>query len=1691
MIIKFLRSSASTPETNLKMCQEDSFESYEDVNMIDAPMSDDIGQGLPYAQSKHDFRKKGKNTREKKIKSILTSKRRSGARSKGCKMQPHFGFMQVAREVYHMVNFTQPTTTQWSTHLLMRGSSIYRSFQSYGIAFLLQSVPQDFLRCFWTEEMLAILSSYYFFEMQVVSNFNVVQRFNDAVAPLMSLYRLVSFKPQNIDVWVCYVLAVKDSVSFVQFTAITYNSLRALGCELLSPHIQKLFADYVNNNLTIQAEGGVFEEFIQYFNTTFDVYNLSKKSPALSLLLRLLTMLVSFGSCHASSLQFTICGVKLFREGFLKQFEKAKPCVLDIFELVGEMAQYFVKIGYLCFKHRSFRPLLFEDKVAYSMADLHVSIVSSWPAIQDMAWEVTPFADDIEFRKQASELISYYKEVYSSLPKTGTHEAAIIQRKWQEIDSMMQTLTRLMLCGELRKAPFGILIHGGSSVGKSTFTSMVSTVAVIAQGGDPRAEMRKVTNPNDEFFSNYTYGTEAIILDDMCNTKMEFTQKSPLEKIIEYINNVPAYPVMADLSSKGKIPLCPKTVIVTTNVDGLNASVYSNEPVSILRRFNVWINIRVRAEFAIDSSINPENFMLDKDKVVAYQKLLEHQGASQEQILMPDIWEIRMWTVKSGNPGAIGGTATIVKVPVVANKDGDAAVLDIVTALDIITRMSKKHGDEQVKVVRDMKSIPEFLSTKMAAEYPHKVVNTPHFVDVQQVRESYAQFKTEVDRYCFAFCGSPVWAAIFDWRNLGWCPIAFMAGPLSICSGLSFAVMSCFAYVRSVKYRKVFDDYYQYCTGDGKYIALGLSSMLLLSLILKYCWNSLKNRVKVTMNPHGNLNPKTMEDLDINSKQTNVWVKPVITPLPTIQKTHVTNDLINVCSSNLVIVVVDRKFVNGFFIKQNFMIIPHHFAKMMDAADSDIIQIISGPATLDGSIRNNHTQTHFYSKSNWCHIPDTDLCVYYVANAMPRKEVLKYFPLARPNTTLPASFVGRRQDATIVRDTALLIHGRQDTGALGCTYDGHSYCFENITTFNGMCTGVWVSDTKPAFIAGFHLGGVAATPRGCSGSVTVTEINDAVSSLLKKNMSFVDIPCEGEFNMEFYKEFENATPQEITTDLSPKHPVNFLPPESNIICYGSNGGTHKYRTKVEYRKLGMEFFEENDWEVTHGKPNMNAPPSWYHFTKNLAEFATVTKGPPAHVLNWAVLDYKLPLLQRLKDLGFGNIRKVKPLNRKENVNGIPGVRFLDALKVSTAAGYPLKGKTLCYIDGEDGERDFVNPAVWAEVERCEYEYSAGRRCYHVFVAHLKDEPVELHKDKVRVFFGNGTVFKLLIRKYWLPVVRLLSELPILSECAVGINSTGFEWEEFFQFVSQHGTDRCVAGDYKGYDQKIFLNVIQSVYTIYVDIAIAIGYSRDEIIIMKSMVADLSLFCVQYYGAIIMMSRGNPSGQNLTSYVNSTANSLNSRCAYYEGHGGCPPPFRQMVNMMTYGDDDVGCVSRQCTWYNAQTKSAVLGKYGILYTPPNKKGEHVPFYQLGSVDFLKRTTKFVEGLDRHLGALSMSSIKKSILCGLPTPHMTNEQIFGDILDNALLEVFPHGREVYEDFRARVVRFVETRKIQRFLRTTHMTYDDRVQAWLSTYVNCEPHIGYQVQSGLLALRLMREMTFSSAKPPWLIKLKPRLY
>jgi len=106
--------------------------------------------------------------------------------------------------------------------------------------------------------------------------------------------------------------------------------------------------------------------------------------------------------------------------------------------------------------------------------------------------------------------------------------------------------------------------------------------------------------------------------------------------------------------------------------------------------------------------------------------------------------------------------------------------------------------------------------------------------------------------------------------------------------------------------------------------------------------------------------------------------------------------------------------------------------------------------------------------------------------------------------------------------------------------------------------------------------------------------------------------------------------------------------------------------------------------------------------------------------------------------------------------------------------------------------------------------------------------------------------------------------------------------------------------------------------------------------MKGAASDVIYTMVAYNGTLVQFLGSNPSGHNLTVYINSIANSLISRCAFFDMFSReCD--FRNSVKMMTYGYDDIGSVSSKYSDFNNITKSQYIDTIGMTYTPPSKEG----------------------------------------------------------------------------------------------------------------------------------------------------------
>jgi len=1688
MIIKFLLSSASTHENKSEIVPtiKHSLRRNAELSLVQtevAIQSGEFSTPKDFNKSKFENKIRVEKLLLKKNQQQLFDKKKAAKKSDRAKFdealtivkrklnfEPHSGlFEDSVKFSYDPLSSTgnisqEDIIEDYSTWILDR-------FNYY--INLSCCMPQLILKNLISDDVIESysVSAKYFRQAKFNSSERLVTSLYDRVRNLNTLIKCRDYlSSQNVldlhlDSWMAFVAGLSSSQNMTNVISIVYLFIKERNLIQYWPFVKNLFKDF-NFIFKMQSSGESetdvdetqsdcsHNDFVTFLRSKFKSVKHMFNSKAFKLCSKLFTMLASNFLCSTLQLKFTIAGFKVFSDSFLKRLQNSNNfTITDIFDLVMESVEYFLDIGYLCFKYKSFRPLLFDNHEQLIMAELHVKFVSSWSAVKELDWLNSGFRDEVQYREDAVKLIDFYRSQYGSLKSLNTQEAEIVKRKWEVIESKLQEMVRLSMCGRLRKSPFAMCIHGGSSVGKSSISQILTTSAIIAQGGNPSPEYATVYNPNDNFFSTYKYGTEAILLDDMCNTRPEFVKNSPVEKIIEFVNNIASYPVMADLASKGKIPLEPKVVTVTTNVEDLLAGVYSMEPVSILRRFNLFMTVQVKRRFAKNPEASPEHYQLCPILARDFVKTMETSEPLEQ--IFADFWDIYCFTITSGGDAS---KAVVVKKPLKCDSNGIALPLNIREVHDLVCKMASTHCKDQENVVKRISSLPKTLSDAYKDVYPH---NRSTYENLH-VQSGVAILSKSTDFV-------PSFVNYFSFRDIysyfGLTFMSFFALHYTVFMLVSTFCLYKISTIYYVRYRR----YRQYINTA---VSNPITSVIAISTfsvgiscfivqIIRLLARTGSSFLRKKMDNQGNLVPLSVEELNTNSKQTNVWVNKSIIPLATEScKTMVDYQLVNKVEKNLCIatIMVDDinqkfNFVNVFFLKTNFMVVPNHFFEIM--LKKNVSHIILRSSRTE-EMQDRLTKVRF-NKHHYSHISGTDLGVLYVTYGVPMSNLLKFFTTISSNRSLPAEMAYLTHEGYRNRTSARLDPGIQTTqgnGVInGSSYTGFRYSLlDGTKTFSGMCMGTWVSNTKPTAILGFHLGGATGTPHGCAGFVTRQQLESSIKFLTLDNVDVVNVASEGLFDPHFGLTHPRNRSKDPEINTRPDHPLNFIDDPSYIINHGIIGDTHKYRTKVVKRKYADDLFKCLDKQIIHGPPNMNNPPKWYHFSKNLAKFAEPGIGPSSEVLQKAVNDYYLPISKELKIFYKTGKLFCRPLDKMETINGINGLRYIDGLKMTSSIGFPLSGKMSDFVQGPDNQKEFDSNSsfFWDRIEQMENLYLNGERAYPVFTAHLKDEPKKIGSDKVRVFFGASTDFKLILRKYFLPIVRLLSEIPLLSECAVGIDSHSPNWQVLMNHISTHGSDRIVAGDYSGYDQQLPLNVTQACMKILVLLAQDLGYDDKSLIIMESMISDVTTPIVNYYGSLITLMGGNPSGQNLTVYLNSIVNSVLSRCAFFELR---PSPsfcyYRKYVSQITYGDDDIGSVSSDCEWFNSIDKARILLTYGLTYTPPSKTGDHLKYMDLNEVDFLKRKNIYISELDLSIGALDEDSILKSLSYGIKSPHVTDEELIGQVIDGALHEYFAHGEEKYENFRSKILLFLKSHNLNRYSLTSHLNFEDRVNRWRSSY------------------------------------------
>lgn len=1474
---------------------------------------------------------------------------------------------------------------------------------------------------------------------------------------------------------------------------------------------------------------------------------------------RLLSCLISVGICNEAQWKWDVKGVQLFQ---VKALEK-QATATDLVDAVLETVVYFVEGGYECFKTGSLTPLLYSDAQIKSFSDDVHFILANITHIKSGNLEKYAKMTENDFADKLEKTIITARRLVRTT--TEKYEKGLMDNKLRDLMRAKTEFDTKRMQGGLRVQPFCLGFYGKSSVGKSTISQLAMLTALLSNKFKADDDRIVTINDADKYWSTYKTSVNGIYLDDVGNTNPKYVTEPPTDKMITIVNNVRQYANMAGVDEKGTISIEPKMLCVTTNVKDMGATVYSMEPVSIVRRANIMVTVSVKPDFTIKTQ-NGSNQMLDSSAV---SKAFPNE-------IFPDVWNLTLERAVAVTSAAKGGVDSVGYDPIyITGKDGKpklAVDISLDEFMIFMIRESRKHFKEQQELIERSSNLaqqivvcpkcsaPERFCTCLDCQFGFEIgrvvqtaivakgwsivskhsqiiegETTKKLVDFSKTMEEsvfynwpnyvpdsvffsllgrYAvtyTMKTAITRrvwwwyfltYTFIIGGGCIlffldytaplllcWSTICNYFLAKWLPtvclpyaigvstmVCFLAtiingptpqtpspgfeGPMKplplitmdvgayyfAASVLLFTISKSVAtYVQDKVYKEVMgrrdcvSTIVKKIRSNAMDVVLGLIGIYAAVYAIGAFRNGMKAAQQVIQ---GCLDPISEEDVVERDAEKNPWVGAApVDPVPTnvAQSTITSADFVNKLSKNVAFMRVlasTPRICNVVFIETSCMLMPIH---MWCSKGSNVPE-----ETLEVEFvkQNGHkVKSHLSSLATY-NIPATDLCLVFVPNAGSYGGLVEYLPIGNIKSGLGLSLY-RGSDGSLAQTAAN--YTACTTGHVQRTFSGATVKYAK-DTFPGLCMAPMLAQQKVVHIAGFHLGGSSGTPNGCIGTLTQEQYKTARAALEERESILIPY-SGGNLPLKMY-DVQCLDSKEIHA----KSPIHFIPAGYNIEVYGSTKQRATSSSTVVKTPISDIVTKVCGVPCSWGPPKFR--PAWKPWYESLRYSAFPSDGVPVADLILATKSYRQQLYK-----GINKCPSVKshlrPLDRLATVCGIDGVRFIDQLHANTSVGFPLTGtkeKWLTPLDPREhstcsAPRE-LHEQFWEQAEKLEEIYASGERGYPVFRACLKDEATKITKDKVRVFQSAPLHFSLLVRKYFLPVARVFSLVPLASECVVGVNCQGPEWDQLIDHITKHGKDRILAGDYSKYDLRMPVQLMLAAFKILIQVADHFGdYSERDLSIMKGIASDICYCVTDFDGTLMQFVGSNPSGHNLTVYVNSIVNSLLMRCAFYSRPTSKLKNFSDVATLATYGDDVAGSVSHKAAWFNHIFVADYLSKHDMKFTMPNKTDEATEYMHLDDVDFLKRKHVYHEAMQSGCGALDEMSIFKSLHAVNKSKNVSLQEQSVQNLEGALREWFLHGEDVYEHRRTQVATIAK--EAQLFITGLELSYSDRVKAWLAQY------------------------------------------
>lgn len=1270
-----------------------------------------------------------------------------------------------------------------------------------------------------------------------------------------------------------------------------------------------------------------------------------------------------------------------------------------------------------------------------------------------------------EYLKALSHGIAMGKSLYKVLHQTKRKNE--FSKVFQMLVHMQTIESKIFTSDKTRKhraPPLGILLHGTPGVGKSTLTELLfiqyaGLVGIVDENNPFKPDDIYTRNANANFWDGFKTYQWGLVLDDIgfMNPRIASNGDPTVMELLQIINTVPFVPDQASIEDKGNTPFCGRIVIGTTNTKSLNASCYFSEPAAVMRRFPMIVTATVKKEYAtkdgrLDSSKVGDNIHLWNLKVEQYE--IQTPGSTKPITLQEG--------KKKNKPSDDHGRYTTVFEGPVEKwlRDGDDSNKNTFNAMALRFLADNKTQRINSEAMRCrtmckhhsiMCDDPECVQLRMD-KARLTVLEEEEAQDIKLTRweKMYEKVKNfDVQEYFFPSLTDDELQNVCDIGNDAKVILEPQGNPFTeianrfqqrfdewdlknmrrqrreyVAKRLNRKKNKMLSYFKTKKdtlgdltpkeIRKMINSHKPKIPVDLGYLLLGAG---MIALLIKN-WTIIKGIFR--------LGPQSERTIDLKRVEAdakgNIWeASPQYTfpdnPFQLEQQSLHRNVAKIVVSDKEEIIDGELSVVQNTSYATNIggslWLAPAH---MFTDRAHEVDFIIS----VDNGVNKNCFNV-LVSDCDMVFDRTRDIVMINALDCFRGRNIrnlfIEKFVDLKSKVEIISNDEGKKvsKNGFVMRKSDLLYN---PDGSGDLQFEGYLYELKTQTE-KGLCGSLVVAkldqisiSNRPfekAKILGIHIAGSGY--QGCCFPMTQSLIAEMEAKLGKR-----PIAAPGPVQQPGYEVFEaqfSATHRNACT--------NWIKGSATI--YGSiNLPRVSRRSRVRRTLIAKDVESLLQVKQTHFPPDMKSYRPFRHAVNDLTNPVLGLDKNRLERCKEALLDSIIEGLEKSDPEGKLT-SQVGKLDLKTNINGAPGIRFVDKIKRNTSAGFPYKGNKKGYSKPIAPYGETLDPIDFTDEIHSMYNTykkigKTGQRFGTLFTAHLKDEPrpkKKVEQGKTRVFTGANLPFTLLEREYFLSITRVLQNHWHVWESAVGVNCYSEEWKDFYRYIIRHGKDKIICGDFKAFDKRMPPSIIMESFDILIKLNLHFGdFSKEDEKLMRVISTEVAYPLVNVDGTVIEFVGGNPSGHSLTVVINSIANSLYMRYVFdvlCERHNKSfnVKDFKRFVHLLTYGDDNIMGVSEEVPWFNHTNIQEVFAEVGITYTMADKDAESVPFINIEQADFLKRSFKEIHG--KVVAPLALESIYKSLIVHVDEGNITQEAHAEEVIVNSLRELSLHGAEVY--------------------------------------------------------------------------------